>query len=137
VYTQWRQRYREEQKAFPKPFGKISAGFLHGVGVGEGVGEILLCPSGDGRDDPFSKISINEPPFGTLDIQEGADQEHANENVQTSGHSAPTAANGRSRRRATADEPWEKDTVFLGLFNEFWTEYPRGHKSGSILVLGS
>lgn len=53
AFSQWKQMYRTEQKAFPKSFGKISATFLHGGGVGGGVGigigENLSCASDAAR----------------------------------------------------------------------------------------
>jgi hypothetical protein len=39
AFSNWKQMYRTEQKAFPKSFGNISATFLHGVGEGVGVGK--------------------------------------------------------------------------------------------------
>jgi hypothetical protein len=54
-FIDWKKRYREENKAFPKCFGNISESFLHGVGVGGGVGVGIgvgknLCASpGDAR----------------------------------------------------------------------------------------
>jgi len=65
AFTRWKQRYREEQKAFPKSFGKISAGFLHGVGVGEGVGNTNTRSSCDER--TRTLCSVDDPPFSTLD----------------------------------------------------------------------
>ena len=55
-FLEWKKRYREENKAFPKCFGNISESFLHGVGVGRGVGvgigvekSVCASPAGDAR----------------------------------------------------------------------------------------
>jgi hypothetical protein len=48
-FTQWKQSYREHRSGFPKSFGKVSGSFLHGVGVGVGVGNLKTCSSGDER----------------------------------------------------------------------------------------
>jgi hypothetical protein len=56
-FTQWKNAYRAETKRLPKFFEKIprfsrssSATFLHGGGVGKGVGEVIPLT-------PFSEIS--------------------------------------------------------------------------------
>ncbi len=67
--TEWKQRYREQNRAFPKCFGNISESFLCGVGVGGGVGEGKnTCASGDARliDSPLMP-SIDNPPFETTE----------------------------------------------------------------------
>jgi hypothetical protein len=46
AFSQWKQRYREESKAFPKCFGNVPEIFLYGVGVGDGK-NICASPDGD------------------------------------------------------------------------------------------
>lgn len=68
AFTQWKRRYREEQKAFPKCFGNISETFLHGVGVGGGVGigkNICASPEGNARVGDLPPV--NDPPFGAME----------------------------------------------------------------------
>jgi hypothetical protein len=65
AFSKWKQMYRTQQKAFPKSFGKISATFLHGGGVGEGVGNIKTCSPG-GERQPILP-SLDNLPFDTLD----------------------------------------------------------------------
>jgi hypothetical protein len=48
AFTEWKHRYLEEKKALPKFFKNLPETFLHGVGVGEGVGK-NTCASGDAR----------------------------------------------------------------------------------------
>jgi len=63
AFTEWKRRYREENKAFPKCFGKLSETFLHGVGVGGGKN---ICASGDARVSGLLP-SIDNPPFETTE----------------------------------------------------------------------
>lgn len=63
-FTEWKQRYRKEYKAFPKCFGNPPETFLHGVGVGVGK-NICASPDGDARVGPL--FSIDNPPFETTE----------------------------------------------------------------------
>jgi hypothetical protein len=68
AFSDWKKRYRNESKSFPKSFGSISECFLHGVGVGVGVGvekNICASPNGNARVGPLP--SIDEPPFETTE----------------------------------------------------------------------
>jgi len=64
AFTQWKQAYRTENKAFPKSFRNLSETFQYGVGVGVGVGK-NICASTD--DDPVTK-----PPLRTKEPNEQA-----------------------------------------------------------------
>ncbi len=63
--TQWKRRYREDNKVFPKCFGNLAETFLHGGGV-EGGGGKSICASGDA---PTSRLlpPIDNPPFETTE----------------------------------------------------------------------
>jgi hypothetical protein len=113
AFTQWKQSYREERKAFPKSFGNIPAGFLHGVGIGIGIGEDLSCPSGNGRRDTSNRLpTLDELPFDTLD---GVPAELPK-----------TPAKNKSKKKN--DEPWLQDAAFMEFHKEFFIEYPRRDK---------
>ena len=75
AFSEWKRSYREQSTAFPKSFGKIPAGFLHGVGIGEGVGEKHSCSSDNERDRKL--CSIDEPPFDTLELLRDPEQRDA------------------------------------------------------------
>jgi hypothetical protein len=67
-FKEWKRRYREQNKTFPKCFGGISEAFLHGVGVGVGIGggkNICASPHGNARVSALP--SIDEPPFETTE----------------------------------------------------------------------
>lgn len=69
AFSQWKRSYREDNRAFPKCFGNISAAFLHGVGAGEGVGVGKdICASAHARLSG-SMPSIDNPPFGITESQ--------------------------------------------------------------------
>ncbi len=68
AYTEWKQRYRADNKVFPKCFGNIAETFLHGVGVGVGVGvgkNTCALPNGKAR--VCCLPPVEQPPFDTLD----------------------------------------------------------------------
>ena len=67
-FIEWKRRYRNEVKAFPKSFGNISETFLHGVGVGVGVGVGKnICASPDGNARVGETFSVDNPPFDTTE----------------------------------------------------------------------
>jgi hypothetical protein len=68
-FTAWSRSYREQSKAFPKCFGNLSETFLHGVGVGVGVGK-TICASPDGNARVGIPLSIDHPPFETTEADE-------------------------------------------------------------------
>jgi len=69
AFIEWKRRYRAENKAFPKCFGRIPETFLHGVGVGVGGGEgggKNICASDNARLTDLS-LSVDQPPFETTE----------------------------------------------------------------------
>jgi hypothetical protein len=60
AFAEWKRKYREENKAFPKYFGEVPESFLHGVGVGGGK---YICASDDARD-LIATPTTDDPPTG-------------------------------------------------------------------------
>jgi hypothetical protein len=74
AFTQWKQLYSAEQKAFPKSFGKLAATFLHGGGVGVGVGYLKACSPGGERTSDFTQ---ENKPDAALNGKTGQQQDSA------------------------------------------------------------
>jgi hypothetical protein len=102
AFIEWKRRYREQNKAFPKCFGEISESFLHGVGVGVGIGggkNICASPAGNAR--VSLPPSIDEPPFETTEPDAVFSVEPANSTKPT-------------RETTSRQERW---------FSQWWDEY--------------
>jgi hypothetical protein len=103
AFTDWKRRYRQEGKAFPKCFGSLSETFLHGVGIGVGKN---LCALPDGNARVRDLSLIDNPPFETTEPDAEFPTEPAN--VSTS-----------ARELTAKQEGW---------FAIWWPEYWR-HKA--------
>jgi hypothetical protein len=67
AFNEWKRRYREDAKAFPKSFVNVSEPFLHGVGEGVGVGKnIRASPDGNAREGDLLAL-VDQPPFETTE----------------------------------------------------------------------
>jgi hypothetical protein len=102
AFREWKRRYREQNKAFPKCFGKISAALQHGVGVGVGIGGGKnICASPDGNARVGSFPSIDNPPFETTEPDALFPVEPPNR--------------AKPARKTTAEQE--------GWFSQWWDEY--------------
>lgn len=85
-FREWKRKYREETKAFPKCFGNISESFLYGVGGGVGVGGgdgSNTCTSGDALlDDSLLNSSGGSTPEDGCETVQAAREERRRLNAQ-------------------------------------------------------
>jgi hypothetical protein len=70
-FTDWKKRYRSERKRVNGNFRNISETFLYGGGIGGGVGvgigDLKTCASDDARLSDSLVLSIDYPPFESLE----------------------------------------------------------------------
>jgi hypothetical protein len=108
-FHEWKQTYLEQRKVLPKSFVNVSKTFLHGVGVGEGVGVGKNTCASPNRNSRVSDVSA---PASPLETTEAGD-------VFAETKSKPD----KSTRKASVLSPQQRQW-----FAEWWGLYWR-HKS--------
>ena len=107
AFAEWKKRYREENKSFPKCCGNISETFHAGVyGVGVGVGEGIgvgvektnTCAA---PKNGAACVSVDSPPFDTLEPDPPPEK--------------------RKRRKASKELTAQQSTAF----DAWWQLYPK------------